>query len=456
MIMVFVFVFESGAKTKVSPFQYGLSEAKTSIERYWALYHAHCAAIEHGTNVSYNGIDSMEIEIPQDAKPIPLGEKTDFNNMVLRVVDNTKDAFIFEMTQKTKLIKIEKSQVDSGNFSNIKELKYGTFLLIIQDNNPWVENRKGYNYGHIRRDILVIKDGKALNKPISPYDNDATSVSTSYCQVKPDKKYIRNLRMFRAKENSKKAFLFDIRYQYDVKIENIEIYTLSNDSLVSDRAIKVYDSANIYFRNIEINGTYSIEKQSGYGLSLNNLYNSKFHNLSATGNWGVFGTNNMNTTILKKCDINRFDIHCYGKNAYFCKCIFRDRGIMISSMLGDVICKGCHFINSVPLVIRSDYNAYTKFDLTMKNCLIYNSNYKNCYVINANGISNNGTNKRSELSTKYLPNVSINGLRITADGDNFNKYYLIYLGKDCHYASGQIQLKDVYLYHKLHMYEYNR
>ena len=61
----------------VNPIDYGVNTAVNGVERYNALYKAHCAALKKGATVSYKGIDSLEIEIPADAKPIPLGEKTD-------------------------------------------------------------------------------------------------------------------------------------------------------------------------------------------------------------------------------------------------------------------------------------------------------------------------------------------------------------------------------------------
>lgn len=412
----------------VNPIDYGVNTAVNGVERYNALYKAHCAALKKGATVSYKGIDSLEIEIPADAKPIPLGEKTDFGGMVLTVVDNTKDAFVYEMIQKTDSVRIENTQVDDGDFSKTDKLRQGLFLLVVSDKNPWVENRKGYNYGHIRRDMLVIKDGKAQNHPISSYDNDASSASGAYCRVTPSKKFIKNLKMQRAKGNQKEAFLFDIKHQYNVEIRNIAIHTPKRTQLVNDRIIRIVNSASISLRDVTIDGTYSQKKHSGYGLSMNNVYDSYFCRLNAHGNWGVFGTNNMHKTTLKDCDINRFDIHCYGGDVTFESCTFRNLYNQFASIYGKVHFYHCKFVDFIPIAIGKSYNAYTKFDVIIHNCLFLTPNRNLYYLIKATGISDDELNKRSELSTKEFPNVFINGLKIKSSGDIWGNFYIFNFG----------------------------
>ena len=53
---------------QISPLDYGLREATNGIERYYALYKAHSEAISRGTTVSYEGISSLDIELPPDFK----------------------------------------------------------------------------------------------------------------------------------------------------------------------------------------------------------------------------------------------------------------------------------------------------------------------------------------------------------------------------------------------------
>ena len=72
---------------QISPFDYGLREAVSDTDRYWALYHAHAEALARNLTVSYEGIDTLEIALPTDFKSIPLGPYTDFGGLVLYVTN---------------------------------------------------------------------------------------------------------------------------------------------------------------------------------------------------------------------------------------------------------------------------------------------------------------------------------------------------------------------------------
>ena len=64
--------------------------------------------------------------------------------------------------------------------------------------------------------------------------------------------------------------------------------------------------------------------KSGYAFSLNNVANFRAEKVVAKAPWGVFGGNNVNNTVLVDCEINRYDIHCYGKNVRADRCKFSD------------------------------------------------------------------------------------------------------------------------------------
>lgn len=74
----------------VSPLDFGLLQAKNGTERYNCLYQTHCVAIAAGVNVSYRGIDSLEIEIPKNAKSIPLTVNNDFAAWFSRLLTTLK------------------------------------------------------------------------------------------------------------------------------------------------------------------------------------------------------------------------------------------------------------------------------------------------------------------------------------------------------------------------------
>ena len=69
----------------VSPYDFGLASARTGVERYEVLLRAHTAAVSAGVNVNYSGIDSIDIEIPQSFKRIPLTSYNDFKGCVLNI-----------------------------------------------------------------------------------------------------------------------------------------------------------------------------------------------------------------------------------------------------------------------------------------------------------------------------------------------------------------------------------
>ena len=108
----------SASKT-LNPIQFGLLEAKNSYERYEILYQTHCEACRLNANVSYKGIKRIEIDIPSEAKSIPLTEKTDFCGTSIYVTNNKNDLYLFELTNETYPIDISKELIDDGDFSTI-------------------------------------------------------------------------------------------------------------------------------------------------------------------------------------------------------------------------------------------------------------------------------------------------------------------------------------------------
>lgn len=427
------------AKPQLSPFQYGLKEAKTGIERYRVLYNTHVAALKMGKTVSYKGIDSLDIEIPADAKPIPLGIYNDFNHIKLYVTNNYKDVFIFEMVHPTlNPIEVNSEYLDVGNFNTNNQLRNGDYMLVLKDKKPWGANRRRYKYAHTRKDILLIKKGKALNSPISPYNNEYSEVAASYCEVTNSLKMFRNLTLFRRESNRKVANLLSVSNQYNVRIENIVIHTPA-DTLVDDRAISLTDCIRVKFKNVWIDDTYSKEKRSGYGIFMDNVYDSFFEDLTGYGNWGVFGTNNMSKVYFSHCDINRFDIHCYGRDVSFNNCSFRNIYNQFSAIMGEISFKKCKFINFIPVVFEVSYNAYTKFDLKMKNCTIISDN-GNSYLIGAYDILNDSINPRQELNEKGWPFISVNGLKVVNKSNSHGFFYIYYLGPKDLQKYGRLRL----------------
>lgn len=409
-LSLFCWVATISANKTLNPIQFGFFEAKTSTERYYVLYKTHCKAKKTNSPVSYKGIQSIELEIPSDAKRIPLTDQTDFAGAKFYVKNNFANTYLFEMSDEIKSIEVSKTQIDSGNFTNIPLLSKGRFLLVVEDSTPWVKQRKGYIDGAIRKDLLLIKNGKALNEVVSPYSNSWTEVRTKYRLLQNNKKRIANLYFFRQPGSTKITFLATISNQDNVILSNIEVHTPS-DSLVNDAVFSITNSTNVKFDHVTIDGTYSRKDHSGYGILMNNVWNTTFYKLYGHGNWGVFGANNVNFSTLIHCDINRFDIHCYGRDVYFEKCTIRNVYNQFSSVFGKVVFNRCEFRNCFPVAFGASYNAYTKFNLVVKDCVVKEVNSKNSFIL-MNGFSNPDINERPELKNKEWPDININGLTI--------------------------------------------
>ncbi len=408
----------------LSPFDFGLSEATTDAMRYQILYNTHLKAKELGVDVDYSKIDALTIEVSENSLPIPLTEHNDFRGLKLTVKNSTKKLCLFEMVQpQWDSIEMDKNLVDGGDFSSIDTFATGEYLLQLVDEHPWVENRAGYSYGATRKDILVVRNGLAVNAPIASYSTDSTKLKTYYCRTDDKLKTIANLSITRDTSSTQKTYCFRIDGVNNLKISKISIATPNTRNMYADEAVTIINSANILVEDLTINGTYSRTSNYGYGIMMNNVWNSAFVRLKATANWGIFGTNNLNNTTLRNCDINRFDVHCYGRDAFIYNCKFSKLYNQFSSMYGTVLFDNCRFYEFVPVLIETSYNAYTGFDLTFKNCTFEASPLHN-FLISV-GQVNDQQNSRPELSNKCWPNINIQNLIVKVNG-NVSKVILFY------------------------------
>ena len=396
-------------KRDVSPYDFGLAEAKTGIERYQVLRKAHIAAVSAGVNVDYSGIDSLNIEIPADFKRIPLTQYNDFKGCVLTVKNTSSKGWLFYVAQKETAIKVDKKLIDKGDFHTVPELSRGKYLLLIEDEKPWVQNRKGHDYGHQRKDILLVHNGKAKNHTIMPYDNENSSPKCTYIPVKEEPFIVKNLTVKRDPTCTFVTLLFYVSGFDDVRLSNISVYTPEN-SLTGDSAIRVFNSTNVAFTDVHMEGTYSQPDYYGYGFSLGNIWNFKGERLYGRGNWGVFGTNNVNTAHIEDSQLNRFDIHCYGRDLSYERVFFFDRFNSHSSVFGTIIYNECTFTNFIPSQFGGSYNAFVAHNVVFNNCVFNLAPQKNflCRPLDVTREINN----RPELSNKCLPNIIINNMTV--------------------------------------------
>lgn len=425
--------------TDVSPYSYGLAQARTGVERYNALLKAHSAALKLGVNVDYTGIDTLKLEIPQKPIRIPLTAYNDFKGCVFIINNTSKDTYLFEKITEGTPIVVDGRLIDLGNFQSVDLLNKGKALLIVEDNKPWVVKRKGYSYGHVRKDILLIKNGRAMNTVTMPYNNVHSSPKCSYIKLDSAPLVIKNLTIEREPGCTFVTNISLISGFDDVRISNVRVHTPTN-TLKDDRGIFIKSCTNVFFDNVRIEGTYSQLDHSGYGVYLDNIWNFKATHMYGKANWGIFGNNNINVASIEDSQINRFDIHCYGRDISFKNVEFFDLYNQFSSVYGTIWYDQCLFTDFVPVLNGGSYNAFVGHEVVIQNC-IFNASKKNNNLIK---ISKFGTdvNERSEMSVKALPNVHIKNLKVNLiNGADY--FYLFYINSSAKNVDGVGYLSDI-------------
>ena len=405
----------------VSPLDYGLASAKTGVDRYNILFDAHKSALEKGVNVDYSGLDTIFLEIPKKSASIPLTQYNDFKGCVFVVNNTAKNCWLFSNIETETPINVPKELIDTGIICSLNSLNRGRYILIIEDNNPWVLNRKGHSYGHQRKDILLIENGIAKNSVIMPYNNEYSSPTCAYVKVKPEPLVLKNITIVRDKKCDFVTQIANISGFDKVNISNISIHTPQSE-LVDDRGIRINNCTNVELRDVHIDGTYSQKNHSGYGITLNNIWNFKAVKLFGKGNWGIFGNNNINVATITDSEINRFDIHCYGRDVTFKGVKFVNLYNQFTSTYGTIRFENCTFSHFTPILYEKSYNTYVPHDVVFNKCdFVLDS--KHFYLIDA-GQLNVQKNSRTELSDKCWPNVEINNLTVITDGQqkDFNVF----------------------------------
>ena len=431
-LILYLSIFTLSLAKNISLYDYGLIGAKSGEERFWVLYNAHADALKKNYTLDYSGIRSLDIEIPANAKSIPVSNRTDFQGMSLQVTNNKKKDFcLFVLENQAKEIKVAKRYFSSLDFSDYPELRKGTVLLVVHDDTPWVKNRIGFNYGAMRYDILLLNNGRSENNPISSYYNEVSIPRCSFVLVTTKKKYFRNINFYRTPSSTQKTFLLRVKYQNNIELNDIKLFTPKNEILYGDHIISLDHCTNVSLKRILVDNTYSKKDKFGYAFSLNNVWNTKVSEILATAPWGVFVNSNVNKAVISKCNINRFDLHCYGRDYYFDKCVISS-GIPIGSFLGTMSFKKCTFRGSLPCYYRYDYNSYHPFNLEFDHCTIEMDNNYHCFMYYSQ--LSNDENSRPELRRKSLPNITIKDCDVMLSS-GLTSFDIIYMGNNYYQSS---------------------
>lgn len=425
LFLPFLFSYALAGGQTLSPLDYGVLEAKNGFERYEAILRCHQFAVQTGAAVNYKGIDSLYLEIPQNAKSIPLSDNTDFCGVVLSVKNNTKDFYLFTRISQMQPISLTAREIDLGRISRNSIISRGSFIVVVKDKKPWAPERIGYDVPHNRRDILLIKNGRAKNKVVMPYDNPQSELDCYYCRVSMNEKIFRNLRFFRIPGSTYKTFLLKAVGENNIRVKNVYVETPADSVLFADNVFKIEDCTNFRLEDVTVCGTYSQDKKYGYAFGLNNVWNHKAIRVFANGKWGVYGNNNINTALLKDCDLNRFDIHCYGRDITSINCRYTAY-TDYSSIYGLVKFDNCKFINARPVLTDASYNAFTGFDVVFNNCIFQFNEKYHCFIDMFR--LDETINERPELNIKCLPNVKICNCEVFME-DGQNALYVYKTGK---------------------------
>jgi len=420
---------------------------------YNALRSIHHTAYLAGDTIVYPANMTFEIQVTLDNQNNPqhieLPPVTDFNNCTFKVTNTTvKAVTLFILSTPFASLQdvgINKEELIAGQPLSV--LDDDPTLLIVTDNNVWTTRTEYDALGNPqvspfkRKDILYVENHIVQNDPIATYNNNASNPICQYIKVTTGLKQVKNLKFIRESASTSLTNLLSINKQYNVKVENVEVFTPQQPEtggIYGDQCIGVYNSAKIEMTNIVFHNTYSSIYNWGYGFNMINVWNSKFTNLYAIeAAKGIFGCEDINALTVLNSQLNRVDVHCYGRNITCVNCTFKnslnDFHIYnrFSSFYGTLRFNQCNFDRFLPVRIDSDYNAFTPFDLIMENCYLkvlvsYNDDGSlrarfNCLV---DIPSIGAANPRPELQQKCLPNFNVSNLNLYVPSDVPNMCFL--------------------------------
>lgn len=405
----------------ISPFDYGLREATTGEARYEALYNAHCAAVSLGLPLDYSGVGTVELTVSSASKAIPLPPQTDFKGAVFKVRNNAKRCFLFSLEKVFSRVAVSGAQIDAADYSSVPALSSGLHLLRIQDDVHWVNDREGFDHPADRADVVLVRDGVGSNGPVASYDTPATRINAEYCVADEVQKTVCNVTLVRDAASTQNVNLLSVRGINNLYLSNIRIETPSGTGIYGDTAIDIRHCTNVTCEDMTFDGLYCEAHESGYGLSINNTWNAVFRRIHSHNLWAAFGCNNMQDSFLEDSDVERFDIHCYGRNITIRNSTLTGKGLPCSSIFGTVLCENVTFNDCFAYSMRTEYNAFTPFDIVLKNCEFI--------AVSQHGLVNMGLfnatiNQRPELAKKNLPNLEIDGLtvRLVAGASTFSLF----------------------------------
>lgn len=424
-------------------------QGKNEVELYRHLRRRHQEAFDKGAELIYPANVVLKISIPANTSPMPLSSYTDFNGCKIIVENKSIRKFtLFSLAAKVKEtpVKVSCRMINRGDFTSIPQLSSGLKLLRIKDLNAWTHRDPDEgDYDVFRQDIVLIKNGKATNSTTTTYEEDTSNPECLFLDVDDRQKVVCNLTVERTASSTEHTRVLQISSQNNVLVKNVKVTTpfvpqdTDNKLYKEDNCFRVVNSANIRFEDVQVRGTYSSAKTWGYAVNMENVYNTQFLRFDAEAHWGVFGNNNVNTVTLTDCRINRYDLHCYGRDVTCKRCVFSNKidnshpnqiycpsSVLnaFGSMFGTLSFEDCHFVQSKPVWLRPHYKAYTPFDIVFRKCT-FDILPDFPYIV-ATGFLDEGDNPRRELKDKCWPNVSMRDCQVNVP-DKMKVLYMFFV-----------------------------
>lgn len=415
----------------ISPLNFGLQPLDYSTS-YQALYLTHQAAIATGLIVNYSGIKRINITVTADLVSIPLGNNTDFCGCEFHIENNAARKYLFSLggeRPRIELTGMNAALLKGIDYTSVPQLQRGNYILVVQDQSLWSKRQISIGNTDIYRyDIINIQDGYARSMPIMPYDTPNSNPSFYAVDVSMDKSpTICNGKFYR--ENSTQLTnLFIVEKVNDLTVKDIYIYTdkyTAPTNISADSTFYFDRVTNLTMDSIYQMNTYSQAASAathGYFATFMSGTNIKLFNINAYDNdWGVIGSRCLNKVFVDKCNINRFDIHIYGRDVYIRDSIFTGRFCQFGGTYGDAVFDGCTFNKCTAAVIcEQTFNYYTPFNLYFKNCVLN----KTPWIYRVTSPNMDVAPIRDEQAKKYLPNIYIDGLTIDlAPNDSLRVIY---------------------------------
>lgn len=392
--------------SELSPYMFGFRP--NQADSYSEIYLTHLAAKELGTSISYNGIKEVNIRVSAGFESIPLTGQDDFCGAVFHITNtqSTGSYILFTLTGEEDIVpnSIILDNVRNGNYSLDNNKQY---TLFVKDTKLWTARRGATSAeDRYREDVICIRNNKAINYPCTTYGTDV-SIECTLMEDKPYQRYLRNLTAIREDGIGMIKFI-SIEYCSNMEISNVTLNTFkgNNTPKNGDNAFIMKHCALFNITNMNINNVYSVSG-SGHGYELDTVYHIVYDNITGyDNNWGIFGANNVNDVAVYNSNINRFDVHCYGRDIKFYNCTFTgNKYNQFSGMYGIISFEDCIFGSQfVPYLQEGTYNAYTFHELIFRNCQLYSNRGLYLYGFEK------ATNPRSELADKYLPSIRMENI----------------------------------------------